>query len=86
MMLLIGIIAASFISGIPGVIFARLLVTIGLDRVSAIVAGSAIIPTAYVCWLTGFHLSDLETVAWVGPIAVFLGGVATSLLYFATRK
>lgn len=86
MMLLIGIIAASFISGIPGVLFSRALVAIGANRNLAVVAGSAIIPTVYVCWLTGFHLSGLETIPWVGPIAVFLGGVVTNLLYFATRK
>lgn len=86
MMLLFGLIVAYFISGIPGVLFARLLVATGLNRTLAVVAGSAIIPTAYVCWLTGFHLTGFETLAWIGPIAVFLGGVATSVIYFGTRK
>ena len=85
MLLLIGITTAAFIFGIPGVLFARLLVVTGLNRTLAVVAGSSIIPVAYVLCLTGLHQSGLVSVPWVGPIAAFLGGITTNFLYFRRR-
>ncbi len=82
----IAIIITFFISGIPSVLFSRMLVAIGANRILAVIVGSSIIPIAYVGGMTGFHFSGLMTVAWVGPIAVFAGGVIASSLYFASKK
>ncbi|MDL2352841.1 MAG: hypothetical protein QFC78_08345 [Pseudomonadota bacterium] len=82
----IAIIITFFISGIPGVLFSRMLVAIGSNRILAVIAGSLIIPIAYLGGMVGFHFSGLMTVAWVGPLAAFAGGVTAGSLYFASKK
>lgn len=83
---LIAIVAAFFVGGLPGVLFARLFAWFGLRREPAILLGSMVIPAALWLALIGWRMASKSEAPWVAPVAAFAGGVAASLLYFRTRK